>query len=481
MDRMADRYYPLCRMAGSFLIGLLLLEQTWAQSSSSPTTHRWGNESLYHMDLGIRGAASCAASGCHGGPRPGVAAEDSLRGSEYSLWLEKDPHAKSWQTMSSAKSVGIMSKLGILQDGEIKNTAAYKNCLACHNTERKISNDKLTPIISEGVGCESCHGPSEPWYSQHYQSQYAKNLAVKRLGLTDSKPLLQRAKMCTTCHVGSKDRDMNHDMIAAGHPALYFDMAVYHEAYPKHWREHTTEATELRPQLWLAGKIAMADAELELIAARAAKTLPISVWPELSNYQCNSCHVSLNGIPKSVAKNDKPLRTARAPVRNWNLGGIELLDEMGYRPNADFEIAKERLRHLLEEPSPNAERTVSFANSVRIQLIEAITLNNKPMLLSWSLKQQMNNSLGLLEAAKEQDSWESASAAYIAIWASQTSRRSEQLDGALRTMRDALLFPIHLQSPDFPKTASSRRLPTLDEWNNALQVASSALKNEERQ
>ena len=30
---------------------------------------------------------------------------------------------------------------------------------------------------------------------------------------------------------------MNHDMIAAGHPALHYEFATYHECQPKHWRE----------------------------------------------------------------------------------------------------------------------------------------------------------------------------------------------------------------------------------------------------
>ena len=79
-----------------------VVEQTRGQSTcrdavSFPGLSDWGIDSLYHMERGIRGAASCATSSCHGGPRAGVSSADAPRGSEYPLWLESDPHAQSWK------------------------------------------------------------------------------------------------------------------------------------------------------------------------------------------------------------------------------------------------------------------------------------------------------------------------------------------------------------------------------------------------
>ena len=236
---------------------LAVVEQTRGQSSTKdsgsassfsddPSLSGWGVDSLHHMVHGVRGAASCATSSCHGGPKAGVSLPEARRGSEYPLWLERDPHAHSWKTISSDLSVKILTKLDILRDGKIANPEGYQNCLACHNTDRNLTADQLSPRIAEGVGCESCHGPAELWYDRHYQGSGSANFATTNLGLTNSRPLLQRAKICATCHVGGKDRDMNHDIIAAGHPALYFDMAVYHEALPKHWRDPDQDQTDFR-------------------------------------------------------------------------------------------------------------------------------------------------------------------------------------------------------------------------------------------
>ena len=128
---------------------------------------------LGRIDLEMRGAASCAAAACHGGPHPGVASPQSLQSSEYSLWIEHDPHAKSWRTMSSLRSESILTKLGILKSGKIVKREAYQNCLSCHNTAREIADDRVTPKIMEGVGCEACHGPSQNWTEKHYREDWS--------------------------------------------------------------------------------------------------------------------------------------------------------------------------------------------------------------------------------------------------------------------------------------------------------------------
>ena len=107
------------------------------------------------------GAASCAASSCHAGPRASVASPTSQRGSEYTLWKELDPHARSWSTMASKQSTTILTKLGILNEGKIVKPDAYRNCLACHNTSSILEGSSASATIMEGVGCEACHGSAQ--------------------------------------------------------------------------------------------------------------------------------------------------------------------------------------------------------------------------------------------------------------------------------------------------------------------------------
>jgi Cytochrome c554 and c-prime len=478
----------------AFLVLVLLIigaDHSKAQSSSklaeSPSTSSneanrlsWGVESLYHMNSGIRGAASCATSTCHGGPRAGVSSSESPRGSEYPLWLEKDPHAQSWKTMSSDASVKILSKLGILKRGKIENLRGFRNCLACHNSDRNITATQVSPRIAEGVGCESCHGPSQHWFDKHYQGMESKIQAVQNLGLMDAGPLLQRAKICATCHVGGKDRDMNHDIIAAGHPALYFDMAVYHEAYPKHWRDKDQKQTDFRSRLWLAGKIASADAELELLESRSLKSLPVSVWPELSNYQCNTCHVELNGLPKPASEHTRDsLIRGRAQSRNWNLAVIEALSASSRLVKSDLMDSLSSLRASLQSQNPDGKLVAVKAQQLRLRWSETWMDNGKPTLPGWTRQSQSALSIELLRDIERSHSWESAAVAYTAIWATHPMSSSGKLEAAMSTMRTGLLFPTDLMIPNFPRKKNDKTPPTLDEWNAALQRISESLENDD--
>src|SRR5437870_3137050 len=78
-----------------------------------------------------------------------------------------------------------------------------------------------------------------------------------------------RAETCAGCHVGAPAglgaplRDMNHDLIAAGHPRLNFDYATYLRALPPHWAEKDRDVSPaaLRPAgdefpHWLVGRAA---------------------------------------------------------------------------------------------------------------------------------------------------------------------------------------------------------------------------------
>ena len=69
-----------------------------------------------------------------------------------------------------------------------------------------------------------------------------------RIRFRATKELAERAKVCTRCHVGRRSPDglltqeVNHDLIAAGHPRLNFEFAAYQENLPVHWDEKERNA-----------------------------------------------------------------------------------------------------------------------------------------------------------------------------------------------------------------------------------------------
>ena len=91
--------------------------------------------------------------------------------------------------------------------------------------------------------------------------------------MVDTKNVLVRAALCASCHVGSAENDVTHDMLAAGHPPLRFEMASHQALIErKHWDDAAATAQpEYEVQLWAAGRIASAEAALDLLEGRAKR------------------------------------------------------------------------------------------------------------------------------------------------------------------------------------------------------------------
>jgi hypothetical protein len=325
---------------------------------------------LLRRDLKIESATSCAAASCHGGPSPGISAPDLRRGNEYSLWFENDPHARSWHTICSDASLRMMTTLKILDGDKIIDRKGFDNCLACHNTAGRYDDPRTAERLREGVGCAGCHGPSEQWSGTHFQQGWAGHWATGQ-GFVNNEDLMTRARMCASCHIGDKDRDMNHDIIAAGHPALRYELATYHAWQPKHWRDiERDDRKYYEAQLWLTGQIAAADASLSLLESRAAKGHTVSQWPELAAFDCASCHHQL-GFDNARPPVEPSLK-AVAKFSSWNDAGLHWLIqyrmEMGEGCLEDGELLQslDLVKSLMEAKSQSdADQVASAAGHAR--------------------------------------------------------------------------------------------------------------------
>ena len=262
-------------MKYAFIIAILIINYNTLDRLHSP---------ILRKDLKISNSASCAGSNCHGGRREG----------EYKFWIEKDPHSLSWVTICSDKSVEIMRRLNIMKGSDIVDHDGFDNCLSCHNSVRRYKEPRtnnsngnpygINSFMREGVGCTSCHGPSERWINSHYRLY-----ASTGDGFTGLSNIYVRARVCASCHIGDKNKDLNHDVYAAGHPQLVYNFVDFHNKLPKHWTEYQID----RGTLLLAGEIAKIDSSLALMESRLAKLNSVSQWPEFASHNCGSCHINL--------------------------------------------------------------------------------------------------------------------------------------------------------------------------------------------
>ena len=228
------------------------------------------------------GPGSCAASSCHGSVRP-VAGSRILQ-TEYTTWVVQDKHARATEVLSNPVSLRMARILGLGRpDNEQK-------CVACHALDAP-AQQRAKSYTAEGVSCEACHGPASGWLGPHTTRGWTHAQSVA-LGMHDTKDLVRRTEKCASCHIGSAGKSVDHEMIAAGHPDLVFDLEAFSAAMPRHWR---SEDPWQNVRAWSVGQIV----QLREGLARLTQRSKGNVWPEYAELDCFSCHHSLTRADNS--------------------------------------------------------------------------------------------------------------------------------------------------------------------------------------
>jgi hypothetical protein len=185
---------------------------------------------------------------------------------------------------------------------------AEQKCLACHALDAPAPQ-RAKSYTAEGVSCEACHGPASGWLGPHTTRgwTHAQSLAA---GMHDTKDLERRTEKCASCHIGGADKSVDHEMIAAGHPDLVFDLEAFSAAMPRHWR---TEDPWQNVRAWSVGQIVQLREGLERLSHRSKA----GVWPEYSELDCFSCHHSLTR-PQDSWRQELGYRDRRPGNPPWN-------------------------------------------------------------------------------------------------------------------------------------------------------------------
>ncbi len=216
------------------------------------------------------GAGGCASSNCHGGTTAAPVSESRILGNEYATWSVSDKHARAYKALEEARGKRMAEILGIT------DAAHDKRCTVCHAVG---STDKTR---SDGVACEACHGPAEAWLGPHTKPN-SHDASVKA-GMTDTKRLDIRANTCLACHLGVPGQEVDHELIAAGHPDLAFELDTFTAAQPAH---HRPPPANLRQRAWAVGETAGLANAMRLVQTHEKS------WPEFSDLECYQCHHDL--------------------------------------------------------------------------------------------------------------------------------------------------------------------------------------------
>lgn len=229
------------------------------------------------------GPASCATSVCHGK----VARDETSNVwlNEYRVWSRDDYHSRAYSVLRSEESKAMADRLGL------SNAATAKVCLDCHadNIPADKRGEKFQ--ISDGVGCEACHGGAEKWIEAHADegATHENNLA---LGMYPTEKPEARAKLCLSCHVGTEEKFADHDIMAAGHPRMSFELETFTVNQPAHYHvdeDYLERKGNIRSvNMWASGMVFKAKRQLDLI--RSGLFSGHGLFPELAFFDCHACH-----------------------------------------------------------------------------------------------------------------------------------------------------------------------------------------------
>ncbi|MGO8898132.1 MAG: multiheme c-type cytochrome [Isosphaeraceae bacterium] len=327
----------------------------------------------------LTGSGSCSAVACHGSIAR--VARSNVRRNEHTTWITQDPHSSAYQTLLGDRSERIVLNLSAWA-GPVLPAERDERCLACHTTPRPEAELEVTATLNQdGVGCESCHGGAAKWLGPHTTERWKgldSKIKEREYGLRATKELAQRVKVCTGCHVGRRSPDglppqeVNHDLIAAGHPRLNFEFAAYQENLPVHWDEKERNAAADFPALaWAVGQLATTKAALELLRRRAA--CGTSPWPEFSEFSCFSCHHELADEEwrRKRPADDPKVRSDVPRWGSWHVPmarALALADKpAGLDPRDDgkpFEVAIEKLLAEMTKPIPDRKEIPCQVNAL---------------------------------------------------------------------------------------------------------------------
>jgi hypothetical protein len=281
-------------------------------------------------------------------------------------------------------------------------------------------------------------------------------------------------------------RDVNHDLIAAGHPRLNFEFAAYQENQPKHWKtEGLATAADFPARSWALGQLISAKAALELLrdraaAVAAAATLPVplpsaaanqSLWPEFAEYECFSCHHSLADEP--WRRNRRGGSSLGSPT--WGSWYYPMTTAVLEHADVDRAAANEfesALRSLIKEmsrPIPDAAAVNPLAEQGIKALDDLISdLSARPASsppFDAVGVERLTNGFNHPAAWNQVMSWDHAAQRYLALVPLNQARGrldprraadQQALSDELRALLDRLRFP---PGYDSPRKFDPRRRP----------------------
>ncbi len=389
------------------------------------------------------GPGSCASTTCHGSITPRN--DNRVLQNEYSTWVVKDKHSKAYSALTGATGERMAQILGL------KKAETAPKCLACHALDVPVAQRARTFDLSEGVSCENCHGPAAAWLGPHTERGWTHQQSIA-VGMYDTRDVTRRAEKCLTCHLGNEEKSVDHEMIAAGHPDLYFELESFSAVMPRHWKEPGEPGEEPSADPWYdVHELSTGQAvQLKQSLLRLASLTHGKPWPEYSQLQCYSCHHSLT-TPEDSWRQARGYPGRRPGDPPWNPSRYTIFHELIAQADTDatakLDAELAELAKLMSQLNPDRDAVASAAtNSARLVSDLSAKVDNTPSNAAATLKmmQKISGDADSISAQGEHAAAQAAMAMqslFVAYDRNEKLRNSSEVRAAIGGLFQELQNP----------------------------------------
>ena len=271
-------------------------------------------------DQSVRvGAQTCGDSNCHASIE-GAWAGSPISQLEFVVWKNRDRHSQAYQTLLGNDAKKIARRLSLAAPHQ------SSQCLTCHSDY--VSKNQRTEKfkLSDGVGCEACHGGAKDWLGLHSDGS---NLRSDHLanGMFPTENAEARTRLCLRCH-STQNKNYQHKLLAAGHPRLRFDIDTYTTVQPAHFlvdTDYVARKGQSSASFWALGQLISAITQIDSLVAHVSDSASV---PEFSLFGCQSCHrdfrrsANVSALPGYPELNTTHINIAQfiASVRSRDVG-----------------------------------------------------------------------------------------------------------------------------------------------------------------
>jgi hypothetical protein len=438
------------------------------RSVASAGVREWAFADAAAADAASVGPGRCSARACHGSIEP--PRDPVIWKTAYTTWVTRDSHARAYEVLFNERSDRIAKNLAgsARDDAEAGTSTRYTpahqdtRCLACHAFSTSPPGGHPAAAADlEGVSCEACHGPAERWLVPHTaRSWKSKSPEVKEreYGMTPLDDVARRAEACAACHVGAPaqggvaERDAYHDIMAAGHPRLNFELTTFLAQMPRHWTEKDHGA-DFEVRLWAAGQLATARSALRLLESRVRaagdkSTAPPGKrpWPEFAEYGCFACHHDLAEPSWRQQRGYADRKPGSFPWATWFLPMTRLLAEQDPEQNRALLVELDALEQLMSVPYPDAAEAAARAHSAA-ELLRAASGRAASRRYDDNTVRALVAACAAAAPRLVASGWDAATQLYLALVALTQGQGDRPMAQALEVLYEALKFPDGYDSP----------------------------------